>query len=146
MPRTIHPNPDAGLGETILLVEDDLENLRITSFYLNNLGYHTLEASGAAEAVELAREHGSSIRLLLTAVATPCVSGVELAQQIRADRPELPVVFLVGYMPSPVSESMRTRFLRKPFTKRELAVLLRETLDAAEGAAMAASSMASETS
>lgn len=124
---------DASPGpEVVLLVEDDPEALRVTSYFLHELGYRTLEASGAMEAVELARAHRAGIDLLLTDVAMPVMNGIELAQRVRAEHPALPVIFLAGVVPAPAAQLRGTRFLRKPFTKRQLAALLRSILGSFE--------------
>jgi CheY-like chemotaxis protein len=112
----------------VLLVEDDPEALRLTSYFLRQLGYRPLEASATVEAVELARANRLEIDLLVTDVAMPVMSGIELAQRVRAERPSLPVIFLVGVAPAPVSQLPGTGFLRKPFSKSELAALVRTTL------------------
>lgn len=120
---------DASPGpEVVLLVEDDPEALRVTSYFLRELGYRTLEASGTMEAVELARAHRAGIDLLVTDVAMPVMNGIELAQRIRAELPALPVIFLAGVVPAPVTQLRGTRFLRKPFSKAQLAALIRSTL------------------
>lgn len=132
--------PNGQDGGVILLVEDDPETLRVTAYFLHELGYRTLEAAGALEAVELARENRAVIGLLVTDVAMPVMSGIELAQRVRRELPELPVIFLAGLVVPSAGELPGIRFLRKPFSKRELAVLLRSTL-AGAGAALEVTEM-----
>lgn len=125
MPVGLDTSPNSAV---VLLVEDDPEALRVTSYFLKELGYRTLEASGAIEAVELARANRAGVDLLVTDVVMPVMSGIDLAQRVRAELPALPVIFLAGVVPAPVAQLPGTRFLRKPFSKRELASSMRSVL------------------
>jgi CheY-like chemotaxis protein len=118
-------------SETILLVEDE-EGVRcIVSEMLEWYGYTVLRASGAAEAVALARSHPGPIHLLLTDVVMPRLSGRALRDEISTYRPKIPVLYISGY-----AGENRTRellkngaaFLAKPFTAAALAQKVRDVL------------------
>lgn len=96
---TVEPAP-AGLGdgETILLVEDELAVQEIAALVLRRHGYEVLAANHGPAALALWEQHRDRIALLFTDVVMPeGMSGVELAAQLRASRPDLPVLFASGY-------------------------------------------------
>jgi CheY-like chemotaxis protein len=118
--------------QTILFVEDE-EMLRpMVGEALRSYGYAVLEASSAAEAVQLAEQHGDGIALLFTDVVMKDMNGVELAEHLVAARPALKVLFTSGY---PADTAMlhrladpRTRYIEKPYRLVELADAIREHL------------------
>ena len=121
-----HPRP-AKAGETVLVVEDEDEVRAAVAGALRDLGYTTLEAREADEALSVT----SSFDLLLTDVVMPGVSGFELAQRLGARRGGLRTIFMTGYAPSSVLNAYDPdSILRKPFTIEQLATKVGETLDA----------------
>ncbi len=86
-PTCLGPRPrtsSRGGSETILLVEDE-EGVRcVVSEMLEWYGYRVLRATGASEAVALARAHEGPIHLLLTDVVMPRLSGRALRDEIRS--------------------------------------------------------------
>jgi two-component system, cell cycle sensor histidine kinase and response regulator CckA len=111
-------------GATILVVEDNEGARKIVRRYLERVGYVVITASHGRAALDALDRHGAKIQLLLTDVIMPGMSGLELAEAIRSARPELPVLFMSGYMDDVFSEhgfSNRTHnILLKPFSGREL--------------------------
>ncbi|HEY4545171.1 MAG TPA: PAS domain-containing protein [Pedomonas sp.] len=125
----------AGGSETILLVEDNDGVRAMAGLHLQKLGYNVLEAVNAAEALTLI-ERGLPIDLMFTDIVMPGgISGYDLAQQARRLRPDLPILFTTGY-DSPVADRSAERLpnsdlLPKPYRRRELALAIRNVLDAA---------------
>jgi two-component system cell cycle sensor histidine kinase/response regulator CckA len=124
--------------ETVLLAEDDAEVRRLASEMLTRQGYEVLEAASGREALRLWRRHRETIGLLLTDVIMPLMSGPELAAKLRADRPDLKVLYTSGYAEEVlrsygVTES-DVAFIRKPFTPTLLAGAVRSLLDEKGGA------------
>jgi CheY-like chemotaxis protein len=79
---------------TVLLVEDD-DLIRLTTTeMLNDLGCNVKEASTAQEALKILDEH--PVDILLTDVGLPGVSGLELARNVYARRPDLCLVLATG--------------------------------------------------
>jgi len=121
--------PLAG-SETILLVEDEEGVRRVLETMLKRSGYRVLSSGSTTEAMSMAREHSGSIHLLITDMVMPGMSGLNMADQLTAQHPEMRVLFVSGYG-EPASPSAEAPFLQKPFSTVELAVKVREILQAA---------------
>ncbi len=123
--------PVAGTG-TILLVEDDEVVRHATRRILAAGGYQVVEASNAEDARAIFRARGSEFDLLVTDVMMPGESGASLAQALRQERPDLPVLFISGYPGEDLARlGLRigeVELLRKPFTVRELTGRVGEVL------------------
>jgi two-component system, cell cycle sensor histidine kinase and response regulator CckA len=120
-------------SETILLVEDEPVVRDVAQRLLRMLGYQVLPCANADEALGRARAHGT-IHLLLTDVIMPGRTGPELADALRAERPELRVLYCSGYTDSTIVErgliGPGVCYLAKPYTPMELAKKTREALGA----------------
>ncbi len=118
-----------GSGETVLLVEDDPSVRMLVREVLDELGYAALEAVDADAALAIFSTAGR-IDLLITDVGLPGMNGRQLAEMVRARRPEMPVLFITGYAPN---AAVRGDFLgagmdmiTKPFPMDALARKIRE--------------------
>jgi len=116
----------AQVPSRVLLVEDDPEVAELVGVMLHDLGHSVVRAAGVDEALDrLAQDDG--IQLVLSDVIMPGgKSGVDLAEQLAADRPGLPVVLCSGYTGG---DQGRARagdwpFLSKPFSLESLAQAL----------------------
>jgi signal transduction histidine kinase len=112
--------------ETILLVEDDPAVRRLTERILRSAGYHVLTAADGREGLEIVRAD-PAIRLLITDVVMPGMNGRQLADQVAAVRPGLPVIFTSAHTRGVVTHSA---FLEKPYTATEITQKVRTVLDA----------------
>lgn len=121
-----------GGAETVLVVEDEAAVLNLTRDMISKLGYTVLAASRVEEALALAAEYQGKIDLLLTDVVMPEMNGKELAQRIEALRPGLKSLYMSGYTANVIAHhgilDKGVRFIAKPFSLRDLAARLRETL------------------
>jgi PAS domain S-box-containing protein len=131
----IAPAPAAGVfrgTETILLVEDDAAVRGVARAILRRNGYTVIEAGDADEAVQRCAQHAGEIHLLLTDVVMPGVSGIALAERLRAARPAMKVLCMSGYTDdSIVRHGVLTSdipYLQKPITPETLARKIREVL------------------
>ncbi|MGE6530866.1 ATP-binding protein [Pseudomonas sp. NPDC077382] len=88
-----------GTGETILVVEDEPVVRSLVVEVLNDLGYETLEAGEASEAL-LITESPQRIDLMVSDVGLPGMNGRQLAEIVRQQRPGLKVLFATGYAES----------------------------------------------
>jgi two-component system, cell cycle sensor histidine kinase and response regulator CckA len=120
-------------AETILLVEDELAVRRATSEFLRLQGYTVLEAKDGLEALDVARNHGSAIHLVVTDVVMPNMSGGQLATELNTMRPETLLLFVSGYAGKTVLDhkvfDLETNFLQKPYTLKQLSGKIRAALD-----------------
>jgi two-component system, cell cycle sensor histidine kinase and response regulator CckA len=119
-------------SETILLVEDEDEVRTVLNQILVSKGYRVLQASSGEEALILSRLHRGAVHLLLTDVTMPEMKGPELAQRLRAERPQTRVVFMSGYNDEQLSDGGLASpiCLQKPFSPQVLGEALRAVLDA----------------
>jgi two-component system cell cycle sensor histidine kinase/response regulator CckA len=126
------PDQPPGRGETVLLVEDETMILNFEEKLLEKLGYRVLTAATPEAAIELARNHGLEIDLVLTDVMMPGINGPEMVSHIREFLPGLPALFLSGYTANAIFDDSELKegveFLQKPFSREDLAKKLRNIL------------------
>src|SRR5262249_9104726 len=127
--------PGIGGCETILCVEDDREVRQFVTIQLESLGYKTIIATDAAEALAIAGR-GTPFDLLFTDIVMPgSMNGRQLAERMMAERPALRVLFTSGYAYAAIQAQGRAGqgipILTKPYRKPELARMLRRCLDPA---------------
>ncbi|MBI4659888.1 MAG: PAS domain S-box protein [Verrucomicrobia bacterium] len=132
---TLGPQPALPQGtETVLVVEDEPVLRHLVSHILERQGYHVLEAGTGKEALQLWRQHERQVDLLLTDVVMPeGVSGVDLAEQLVAEKPSLKVVYTSGYSQDVAGQRVAleegVNFLPKPYHPPKLAQIIRACLD-----------------
>jgi CheY-like chemotaxis protein len=137
LPKEPEPAADStinGNAETILVVEDEEPLRDVISRMLSRHKYQILVAESGAEALTIDARPGVRIDALLTDVIMPGMSGVELAERMRAGRPgHLPVLYMSGYtasqLPPDGTDGVRTHFIAKPFDAKTLLVALRNAID-----------------
>ncbi len=125
--------PDESHTEKILLVEDESVVRELTKEILELSGYQVIAVPDGQEALSVVQDQGEGIRLLLTDVVMPGLSGPELALEMRRERPELKVLFISGYSEEDLWASTLkkegTAFLAKPFKPTDLVKIIRQVLD-----------------
>ena len=98
--------PFKGGHERILVVEDEARVRLVIAQSLRLLGYSVLEAGNGREAVALWHTHGGHIDLLLTDMVMPeGMTGLDLAQQLKALKPGLRIIISSGYAVRPHSSA-----------------------------------------
>ena len=121
----------SGAG-TVLLVEDEDAVRAFGARALRSKGYAVLEARNGEGALEVLRNSGQPIDLLITDVVMPGVDGPALFNEVRELRPDLRVIFISGYAEDSFREKIGTdgavHFLPKPFTLQQLAGKVKEVL------------------
>jgi PAS domain S-box-containing protein len=121
--------------ETILVVEDEPNLLRLTHQYLLHQGYSVLGAVDGTSAMQVARSHPGTIHLLLTDVIMPGMNGHELAQQLLKLRPSVKIIYMSGYTENAIGQNgmldQGITLLQKPFTLPALKEKVRAVLDSA---------------
>ena len=125
-------------SETVLVVEDEAQILRMCQRVLESAGYRVLAAASPISAVVLAEQHVGPIHLLLSDVVMPDMNGKQLQARIEALVPGVRTVFMSGYTADVVAHrgvlDAGIRFLQKPFSPRDLTRRVREALDERQGA------------
>ena len=122
-----------GLGETILLVEDEQTIVELGSSMLEKLGYYVKATSSPGEAISIAAQLEGGIDLLITDVVMPEMNGKELAEKIQQFHPEVKVMFMSGYTANVIAHrgvlEEGINFLQKPFLMKDLSEKVRQILD-----------------
>ena len=121
--------------ETILVAEDEDALREMVVQVLTVNGYHVLEASSGAHALEVWEQTNRPVDLLLTDLVMPGgVMGSDLAERLSDRCPNLRVIYTSGYSPGMAGKDAsllaRRNFLPKPYSIGKLAQLVRECLDA----------------
>jgi PAS domain S-box-containing protein len=124
--------PESASAGTILLVEDDEQVRQVTTDALKTIGYTPLVASGPEEALSLCAQPGADIKLMLTDIILPGMTGAELRDQARAILPQIKILFMSGYPSNVIAEhgvlSNGVHFIQKPFSIEELRKKIGEAL------------------
>ncbi|NQT20332.1 MAG: PAS domain S-box protein [Planctomycetes bacterium] len=132
-PPASREQPKGG-GETILVVEDEEPVRRFLVRALGRSGYDVLDAAGPTEALMIEQNHKERIHLLISDVIMPEMNGPQLAEKLRATRPELPVLYVSGYTRDAIPDAgiaqTEVELLTKPFTPDQLNHRVRQALDA----------------
>ncbi|MFG3597096.1 PAS domain S-box protein [Bradyrhizobium sp. RDI18] len=127
---TLAPAVEGG-HETILVVEDDKLVRNYVLAQLHSLGYVTLDAANATEALALVHT-GRPFDLLFTDVIMPGMNGRQLADEIAKARPGLRVLFTSGYTENAIIHHGRldegVLLLAKPYRKSDMAIMIRKAL------------------
>ncbi|MGL5997568.1 MAG: response regulator [Pseudomonas proteolytica] len=117
-------DPDAA-RRRILIVEDNLEVGRFANQILQDLGYQTVWATHAEEALEMIGPDARAFDGVFSDVVMPGMGGVALARELRRRRPDLPVILTSGY-----SEELANcgydgfEFLAKPYSADQISRVL----------------------
>lgn len=117
-------------AETILVVDDAEAIRKILRTMLSQMGYVTLTAEDGVEALRSIEEN-PAVKLVITDMIMPQMSGAELARRLAHERPDLRIIFMSGYMDDPAVRSLERSsacFLAKPFAAAALREKVREVL------------------
>lgn len=119
--------------ETILLCEDEDAVRRYVVRALEAMGYDVIEASTASQAIELARERGDEIEMLLTDVVMPQMGGRALGEEVRKLCPDISILYMSGYTDDAMlRHGVRRKtdaLIAKPFSAQRLGEAVRELFD-----------------
>lgn len=116
----------------ILLVDDEPSIIEWTSQIMGQLGYDVKSYTSSTEAADEFQKDPAGFDLVLTDLAMPKMSGLELTDLIKSLRPELPVILCTGFSEGLTQESIRNydieQMIMKPIISSELAKAVREAL------------------
>jgi PAS domain S-box-containing protein len=122
---------EVGPPLVVLAVDDDDLVLENTAAMLEDLGHTAVVAGSGREALEVLEER--AIQVVITDQAMPGMTGLQLAREIKARRPDLPVALATGYAELPPDVERDILRLAKPYTQAELARLVRRLSAQREG-------------
>jgi signal transduction histidine kinase/FixJ family two-component response regulator len=126
------PAPPSAVNRkaTILVVDDDPLIAMSTVDMLEDLGHTAIEANSGERALEII-DAGRDIDLMMTDQAMPGMTGIQLAEIVRARRPHLPVLLATGYADLPASKLANLPRLSKPYQQSQLQAEIEKLLDIA---------------
>jgi len=121
-----------GRSGTILLVEDSDVVRDVIARMVEEGGFTVLPASCGEDALSIARRKDVSIDLLLTDIIMPEMSGVELADRLEKERPDMRILFMTGYAEEVVVNEgilgKHRECIGKPFTREQITKRVRKLL------------------
>jgi len=124
---------------SILLVEDEDAVRSFAVRALKARGYEVMEASNGEDALELMRQRGRPVDLLVSDVVMPGMDGPTLARALREEFGHHKVILISGYAEDAIRKNLETEqnveFLPKPFSLKELAQKVKDVLAAEAPAA-----------
>jgi PAS domain S-box-containing protein len=124
--------PPRGLGETVVLAEDEDTLRTLIGRVLAGSGYNVLAGRNGAEALAAVRARGGRVDLLVTDVVMPQMTGTELASALGGEQPGLKVLFMTGHTDDPSLANRlgdgSAELLQKPFTNETLLRVVRRLL------------------
>ena len=120
--------PEAGETDRarLMIVDDDPQVRTVVAEFVQDIGYHVIQASNGDEALALL-ERNPDLHMMITDIRMPGMSGIELADVATQRRRDLKVILISGYF---VAQQVSRRFLRKPFRMRDLEAAIRDELNA----------------
>ena len=124
--------PNIQVSGTILLVDDEEELLTLGRIRLSAIGFSAITATNGIEALELYREQGDNIKLVLLDLLMPEMNGIETYLRLREISRTLPIIFCSGCSKEELSADIiddnYTGYLSKPYKPDQLQKILLETL------------------
>ncbi len=115
-----------GAGESVLVVEDNIEVGRFCTQILQDLGYRTTWATNAEEALDRIGADGAGFDVVFSDVVMPGMGGLALAHELRRRLPRLPVVLASGYSHVLAKDDAHGfELVHKPYSAEQLGHILR---------------------
>jgi PAS domain S-box-containing protein len=130
--QVARPAAADGVGQVILVVEDEEAVREVVTRILTRAGYQVIPAANAKDALEIITNSAIRIDAMLTDVVMPGLSGPELANRLRDVRPQVPILLMSGYTAGALPDSPAALgdlpLIRKPFNAVTLLQHLEDTL------------------
>jgi len=126
-------NLKSGMGETILIAEDEKAVRELMKLELEEAGYKVIEAVDGQEAIEKFRENKDSISLLLLDMIMPKINGKGVYEEARKIKPDIKALFSSGYPTDFIHKKgileEGLNFISKPASPHVLLKRIRELLN-----------------
>jgi PAS domain S-box-containing protein len=128
---SVAPIPSTKVG-TIMVVEDEKSVRDITAHILKKAGFTVLLAGDGIEALEIFQTHRDAVDAVVSDMAMPRMGGLEVARELKALRPDLPIVLMSGFSVKEITLQSAgfgvAGFVQKPFNAVELVTTVRTAL------------------
>ena len=128
------PGEGSGPSGMVLVVDDDTDVRRSVCRLLALHGFTYVDAPDARTALDIFRDQGVAIDLVITDLVMPVMDGATLAKRLRELRSDVRILFMSGFadvaMLPPDASSNGERLVSKPFSGAELAKAVRRALSA----------------
>ena len=128
------PNPTG--NERIMFVDDEVSLVEVGGNILSRLGYQVSSFTSSREALEAFKADPTAFDLLITDQTMPGLTGAALTREVKAMRPEMPVIITSGFSHQLSANRAHklgvAAFVMKPITSREIARVVRRALDATD--------------
>jgi PAS domain S-box-containing protein len=125
-----------GHQERILLVDDEPALVQLGTRVLERLGYQVKAFGSSLDALAAARTRPDDFDLVVSDLALPGMSGLDLVEQLRKLRPDVPVIVVSGYVDSAMQERISAigvqTVLLKPYTIESLGAAIEQILAASK--------------
>ena len=126
-----HPLPTG--NDSILFIDDEEMLVNITKEMLKKLGYQVVAQASSLEALKIFHDQPEKFDLVITDQTMPQMTGMQLAQEVKQIRPDIPIILCTGYSEKVSLENMKAAgindLLMKPVIMRTLAETIRKVLD-----------------
>ena len=107
----------------ILAVDDEQAILKLESLILESVGFNVTTVSDSQEALNTFHDDTTRFDLILLDQTMPKITGLKMAQEIRKEKPRLPIIICTGlvdeYTRMQVEKLKRCSFIRKPFDSNQ---------------------------
>ncbi len=121
-----------GMGECILVVDDEEAIRSVAERILTRSGYRVLTAQDGREGLEVFLKHREEIDAIITDVAMPEMDGPELIAALRGANADVPIIVSSGFVPEEgagrLLDAGTEFFISKPFTAETMLTTLRGVL------------------
>lgn len=126
------PEPEKRGDERILFVDDEEMLVNMGEQVLTKLGYKVDARTNSIEALELFRMSPENFDLVITDQTMPDMTGMQLAEEVKRIRPDIPVILCTGFSQTIDEKTVKDKgidaFLMKPINKKDIAHIIREVL------------------
>lgn len=108
----IGPGTDYGKIVAILFIDDEEMIVNLTRDMLKELGYQVAAQADGLEALKIFQDQPEKFDLVITDQSMPHMTGMQLAQEFRHLRPDIPIILCTGYRETVSSEDLQRIFKR----------------------------------
>ncbi len=130
--RQVAEEPPQGT-ERLLVVDDEETIVDVENRILTGLGYQVTGVTSSQEALQLFARQPDAFDLVITDMTMPKMTGLGLARQLLALRPDLPIILCTGFSETVNEQSAKAigirEFIMKPIDRTALATVIRKALD-----------------